>query len=184
MSNVPKVNPVDRFGVIPEDRPALGAVIARSMATWTFQMYPQLWNDPALNLIDGLTWKTVAFEPEPTAENLEEIPEGPGVYMWIVRGCVDFLAEHTYIFYAGKAESGLRARYRNYVTERKETDVDHDRELIVKMLNYFTDRLCFSFVEAPKDKCSQIESAIKDNITPPANTILKLKGRIYRNEDD
>ncbi len=108
------------------------------------------------------------------------IPEGPGVYFFTVEGRVDLFESHKFLFYAGKAASGLRSRYGDYLQEREGEEPEADRVKITKFLNYFQDRVYFHYSEFPQDQVGAVESAIKDNLTPPANTILKLKGRLYK----
>ena len=172
-------NPVEFFGAVPIDKPTSGIVLAEVLGRWEFQLYPQLWIDPQLNLLSGVTWTKVKFEHLNGAD-LEKIPTGPGVYFFTVEGRIELFESHKYLFYAGKAESGLRSRFGDYLHEREGEEPEQDRPKITRFLRYFGDRVYFHFAEFPKDQVAAIESAIKDNLTPPANTILKLKGRLYK----
>lgn len=172
-------NPVNRFGTVSELTPTNGHIMAKLLSEWTFEIYPQLWATPEIEDAKGHNWTSLKFDPKTLEDDIGTIPTGPGVYQFIVQGRQDVLDQHSYIFYIGKAAKGLRARYREYIEECKAASPKEDRENIVRMLNYFMGNLYFTYTEVEKDKCAPIESALKDNFTPPANKILKLKGRIY-----
>jgi hypothetical protein len=179
MSNMPEVNPVNLFGQVPSGNPTYGHILAEDLGLWSFRLYPQLWRDAQLDMVSGVEWSKVKFDNLITGE-LAKIPEGPGVYFFTVEGRVDLFDSHKFLFYAGKAASGLRSRFGDYLQEREGEEPEEDRTKITKFLNYFRDRVYFHYSEFPIDQVAKIESAIKDNLTPPANTILKLKGRLYR----
>jgi hypothetical protein len=176
---MPPTHPVNLFGTVPDNNPTYGIIIAEGLGKWEFQLYPQLWIDPQLDLVSNITWTKVKFE-RPSVADWQAIPIGPGVYFFTVEGRIDLLESHKYLFYVGKAESGLRRRFKNYLHEQEGEEPEEDRTKITKFLNYFRDRVFFHFAELPKDQVVAIESAIKDNLTPPANTVLKLKGRLYK----
>lgn len=176
---MPEINPVNLFGTVPATNPTYGQILAEDLAKWQFKLYPQLWHDPQLEMVKGVSWARIKFG-ERNETDLELIPEGPGVYFFTVEGRTDLFASHVFLFYAGKAASGLRSRYHDYLKEREGEEPEEDRTNITKFLNYFRNYTYFHFSEFPKDRVAMIESAIKDNLTPPANTILKLKGRLYK----
>lgn len=173
-------NPVNRFGAVSESTPTAGHIMASLLSEWTFKICPQLWRMPEIEEAKGRIWTSIKFDPQNLEHDIATIPTGPGVYQFIVRGRQDILDQHSYIFYIGKAAKGLRARYREYMEECKAASPEEDRETIVRMLNYFMGNLYFTYSEVEKDRCAPIESALKDNFTPPANKILKLKGRLYK----
>jgi hypothetical protein len=173
------IHPLDLFGTVPDDKPTYGHILAEDLGQWQFKLYPQLWIDSQLDAIAGVTWTKVKFE-NLSDRDLQRIPSGPGVYFFTVEGRIDLFECHKYLFYAGKAESGLRSRFGDYLQEREGEEPEQDRPKITKFLNYFRDRVYFHYAEFPKDRVVTIESAIKDNLTPPANTVLKLKGRLYK----
>jgi len=179
MPDLPEVNPVKLFGEVASEKPTYGHILAEDLGSWEFKLYPQLWKDPNLELLSGVTWNKVKFGnlPEP---DLAAIPAGPGVYFFTVEGRTELFASHSYLFYAGKAAKGLRSRYEDYLKEREGEEPEQDRTRITKFLNYFRGWLYFHFAEFPKESVAALESAIKDNLTPPGNTILKLKGRLYK----
>lgn len=176
---MPEINPVNLFGAVPADHPTYGHILAEDLGLWSFKLYPQLWMDPSLEVVRGVSWTKIKFEKLPQ-DLLNCIPAGSGVYFFTVEGRTDLFASHQYMFYAGKAASGLRSRFEDYLEEREGEEPVDDRNKITKFLNYFRDRVFFHYSEFPKDKVALVESAIKDNLTPPANTILKLKGRLYK----
>jgi hypothetical protein len=171
------LNPVDLFGAIPTSAPTYGVILADLLAKWEFQLYPQLWTDPQLEKAKGKIWKKTKFSDSITSIN--EVSVEAGVYFFSVEGRVDIFPFHAYVFYVGKAEKGLRARYKNYIKEELGEDPEEDRKHITRMLRYFNNWLYFNYLELPLSEVVSMESAIKDNLTPPANVILKLKGRIY-----
>jgi hypothetical protein len=176
---MPPTNPVNLFGTVPDDKPTYGHIWAEDLGLWQFKLYPQLWVDPQLDLVTGIVWTKVKFE-ELSDGDLLKIPVGPGVYFFTVEGRIDLFDSHKYLFYAGKAEAGLRSRFGDYLQEREGEEPEQDRTKITKFLNYFRDRVYFHFAEFPREQVAAVESAIKDNLTPPANTVLKLKGRLYK----
>jgi len=176
---MPTTNPVKLFGTVPVDNPTYGIILAEGLGKWEFQLYPQLWVDPQLDLVTGIAWKKVKFE-KLSDRDFQKIPVGPGVYFFTVEGRIDLFDSHKYLFYAGKAEAGLRSRFGDYLQEREGEEPEEDRPRITRFLNYFRGRVYFHFAEFPKEQVAAVESAIKDNLTPPANTVLKLKGRLYK----
>lgn len=172
-------HPVERFGAVNQTTPTTGHILSSLLSKWELQLFPSLWADSAVNLGAGLTWKTIKFCPKNVEKDIKTITTAPGIYQFIVKGRQDILDDHSYIFYIGKAEKGLRQRYREYVLESKGESPSEDREKITRMLIYFRDNLYFKYTEIDKKKCAELESALKDNFTSPANSILKLKGRLY-----
>jgi len=177
MPNLPTVNPVQLFGVIPEGHPTYGSVIAKQLGLWEFKLFPQLWKDTALETAKGLAWVKVRFGDDRAL--VDTVPVDPGVYYFTVEGRTDLFPCHAYIFYVGKAEKGLRSRYEDYIQEREGEEPDMDRENITRFLNYFRGWVHFNYLVMERNAVAAMESALKDNLTPPANTILKLKGRLY-----
>jgi hypothetical protein len=177
MRNMSSLNPVALFGTVPKSSPTYGVIIGSLLAKWEFQFYPQLWTDPQLEKAKGKIWKRTKFSDSLTSIN--EIPVEAGVYFFTVEGRIDILPFHAYVFYVGKAEKGLRSRYKNYIKEELGEHPEADREYVTRMLVYFKDWLYFNYLVLPPSEVVPMESALKDNLTPPANVILKLKGRIY-----
>jgi len=173
------MNPVNRFGSVPSANPTHGAVLATKLGAWTFSLFPQLWADEQLKLLENVKWAKIKFG-NLDKKALDQIPSGPGVYFFTVEGRIDLFQCHQYLFYAGKAERGLRSRFEDYLKERAGEEPETDRVKITEFLTYFFDRVYFNYSEFPKKEVAAIESAIKDNLTPPANTVLKLKGRLYK----
>lgn len=163
-----------KFGLVESVSPVHAEVIAEDLGKFEFKLYPQLWEDPSLACATGIDWQILDWNDGTPAK----LPTEPGVYVFIVRGREDIISYHSYLFYIGKAEGGLQSRLKSYLQEEKGEDVDKDRGKIVKLLNYFKSRVSVLYTECKKDEVPQLESALKDNFTPWANTILKLKGRL------
>ncbi|MBV6501086.1 MAG: hypothetical protein CJBNEKGG_03582 [Prosthecobacter sp.] len=172
-------NPVNLFGSVPEDKRTYGHILAEDLGTFSFKLYPQLWVDSQVETLRKIKWERVKFGSTSEGGDRDKIPSGPGVYIFVVEGRIDLFHHHSYLFYAGKAEKGLRSRYDDYLHEREGEEPEEDRPKITKFLNYFRSWVYFYFAEFSKGEVAAIESAIKDNFTPPANSILKLKGRLY-----
>ena len=171
---MPNVNPVSIFGQVPSSNPTYGHILAGKLGKWEFQLYPQLWYDSQLAVVNSISWTRVKFGHN----TLDQVPEGSGVYFFAVEGRVDLIDVHHYLFYAGKAETGLRSRYSDYLEEREGRCPEEDRNKVTEFLAYFQENVYFYFSELPREQTAAVESAIKDNLTPPANTILKIKGRL------
>lgn len=173
------MNPVDLFGKVDTASPTCGHILAEQLGRWEFRLYPQLWNDSELSHISGLLWTKIKFGATDQA-TLNSIPAGAGIYYFTVEGRRDLIDGHQYLFYAGKAESGLRSRYKDYIQERAGEDPEEDRNKVTLFLKYFQGFIFWHYHECAKASAAKLESALKDNFTPPVNTILKIKGRLYK----
>ncbi len=161
-----------RYGEAPIENPILADITAKREGLYEFKLYPQLWTCPELAAYyKGRNWEVAPFTDPPP-----NLPASSGIYMFVVAPYCGDLKDHSYIFYVGKA-TNIRERYSNYLDE-KAGKGSNPREQIVLFLNKFDGYLHFHYTLVPKEELSQAEDLLKDNLTPVANTQLKLKGRL------
>jgi hypothetical protein len=157
-----------KYGDAPMSNPVAASFIESKLFSWCFDINPRLWVKSEFRPhFRSKKWKKFQF----TQENLSMVPSGPGVYAFIVMGRKEALNDHTYIFYIGKAESGLQQRFSEYLDEKKGTK-NADRAKVWGMLNFYEKNLLFSCYEAKAEDIKHMESILKDRIRPPVNTIL------------
>ena len=96
--------------------------------------------------------------------------------MFVVAPHCAALADHSYIFYVGKA-SNLKTRYREYLLE-KACACENPRERVVRFLNHLEDHVFFHFTLVPQNELDRAESLLKDNLTPFGNTQVSIIGRL------
>jgi len=111
-----------------------------------------------------LDWIGVQFDHA----NANEVPNGRGVYAFIVEETGKGLPPHGYVMYVGKAGDGahsLRKRFRDYFQDIKRPK----RPSIYNMLNQWGDVLSFYFAEIhnPDVQLTDLETALNDALLPP-----------------
>jgi len=146
---------------------------AKLKGEYQFRLHPELWATPEINAYYlGRTWTSVRFvDPSP-----HDIPNESGIYMFVVAPHCAALADHSYIFYVGKA-SNLKTRYREYLLE-KACACENPRERVVRFLNHLEDHVFFHFTLVPQNELDRAESLLKDNLTPFGNTQVSIIGRL------
>lgn len=132
----------------------------------SFLLSPTQWRTYSMQ--QQLSWQFVKFEEA----NRVSVPDQRGVYAFVVRHDNGYFPPHGYIMYIGNTGAGeslntLRARYGDYIQERKR----NKRPAVHFMLNAYKDDLFFFFV--PFADCNidldKIEEALNDAIVPPVN---------------
>src|SRR5687767_841506 len=105
---------MSRYGEAMEGKALLAEFKAKKAGEYQFRLYPQLWKSAELkNYYSGRNWNIVKFvSPAP------QLPDSPGIYMFVVSPYCGGLKDHSYIFYVGKAKS-IRRRYGNYLEEKE-----------------------------------------------------------------
>lgn len=161
-----------RYGQAPIDNPVLANFKAKKEGIFQFKLYPRLWATKELaDYYRGRKWEIVEFtNPAP------DLPDAPGIYMFVAGPYCGGLADHSYIFYVGKATS-LKKRYPKYLTEKAGGGAN-PREHVVLFLNHFDGYLRFHYTLVPKEELTMAEALLKDNLTPYGNSQLELKGRL------
>jgi len=146
---------------------------AKLKGVYEFRLHPELWATPGINAYyPGRAWTSVRFiAPAPP-----EVPAVSGIYMFVVAPHCGTLADHSYIFYVGKA-TNLRTRYAEYLRE-KACNCESPRENVVRFLNHLEDYVFFHFTPVPQNELDHAESLLKDNLTPFANTQVNIIGRL------
>jgi hypothetical protein len=122
-------------------------------------VYPSRWTQ--FSQQHGLHWQAVPF----TTGGAVAVPEGAGLYCFIVGNSAGGLPQVLFPLYAGETEN-LRARYRQYLIERNS---DRGRKQVRKFLNVFWGEAEFCFAEhaADKQRLREIEKALNDSLLPP-----------------
>jgi hypothetical protein len=163
-----------RYGEAPVQNPVLADFLAKKEGIFPFKLYPKLWSTKELSsYYKGRKWAMVPFTDPPPA-----LPDESGIYMFVAGPYCGGLADHSYIFYVGKATS-LKKRYPKYLTE-KAGGGTNPREHVVLFLNHFDGYLQFHYTLVPKEELKMAEALLKDNLTPYGNTQLELKGRLAK----
>jgi len=111
-----------------------------------------------------LEWFVVRF----TSSNANSVPDGRGVYAFVVDQTDIGLPPHGYVMYIGKAGDGrntLRKRFKSYFQEKKRIKRPH----IHLMLNQWEQVLSFYYAEinAPGIRLTDVEVALNDALLPP-----------------
>lgn len=111
-----------------------------------------------------LEWKVVRFAPA----NANAVPNGRGIYAFVVEEPDKGLPPHGYIMYIGKAGDGqnsLRKRFRDYLQYQKRPK----RPRIYRLLNQWGNVLSFYFAEIDEAtvQLTEVEAALNDALLPP-----------------
>ncbi len=154
--------------------PALTAQwLAADTHQYVFKLHPELWSIPEVaDYYKGKAWTKIRFEEA----NANDIPDEPGVYMFVAEPRLAALDDHTYIFYVGKATS-LRGRFKTYFKEMR-CELEHNRKQVVKFLRHLNTYLYFHFTLIDVSDIEKAETLLKDNIDPPANIQTEIIGRL------
>ena len=166
---------MSRYGEATKGAALIAQFAAKSRGEYDFKLYPELWSSEDKKIRDfylNRKWLSVKFVDSPP----DTVPNDSGIYMFIVAPHCGGLADHSYIFYVGKA-ANLKARYKHYVKE-KAGDCDHPREKVTRFLNHLAAYTYFHFTLVPTDELDQAELLLKDNLTPYANTQINIIGRL------
>jgi excinuclease UvrABC nuclease subunit len=129
--------------------------------TQEFRLWPRQWNTIAD--LSHFAWTSVTFN----AANATSIPTGKGIYSFLINP-THGMNPHRFLGYVGKAEKGLRARYREYLTEAEKFT---GRPKVVRMLNVWRGYLDFSYIELDDSTdFAALESRFNDAFLPPFNS--------------
>jgi hypothetical protein len=163
-----------RYGEAKVENRILADFLAKKEGIFDFKLYPKLWSTKELSsYYKGRKWEVVPFTDPPPS-----LPDESGIYMFVAGPYCGGLADHSYIFYVGKATS-LKKRYPKYLTEKAGGGAN-PRERVVIFLNHFHGYLQFHYTLVPKEELTKAEALLKDNLTPYGNTQLELKGRLAK----
>lgn len=161
------------YGEVEKGEPLIAQFMARKLGKYTFELYPDLWATPGIaEYYSGRNWTITRFTDAPEIE----IPSQSGIYMFVVAPRCGNLDDHSYIFYVGKTDN-LRRRYREYFEERAGRG-PNPREEVVVFLNHLRDHVFFHFTLVSEDELTRAECLLKDNLTPPANKMKEIIGRL------
>lgn len=136
-------------------------------------LWPKLWLrwKPAVQL----RWKGKPF----ASGSRNSIPNGPGVYAFVIQPGVPTGIPHAIIMYVGKSDRPLRERFGEYLREKTHPT---GRPAISTMLQMYEGYLHFfcATVKAPA-KPSDVEDHLLEILAPPMNkqypaTIRRIVG--------
>lgn len=127
----------------------------------TFNLVLSAWRAYADPPSGKIQWHVHPFDEQ----SATGVPTGPGVYAFVIHS---FVAPElaNYPIYIGKAEDGLRSRYREYLSERQSSK---GRPRIVYYLNKWDGFVQFWYAELPPSEIVAAESALFDSLRPPVN---------------
>lgn len=126
-----------------------------------FRLWPRQWNTIAD--LNSLSWTSIPF----TASNSGVVPTGPGIYSFLINPTHGQNPQR-FLGYVGKAEKGLRTRFKEYLTEAEKFA---GRPKIVRMLNVWEGYLDFSYIEVPDPSViDSLETRLYDAFLPPFNS--------------
>jgi hypothetical protein len=108
-----------------------------------------------------INWTIVAFE----ASSAKEVPTAKGIYGFVVHSSVAPEIAN-FLMYVGKAEKGLRKRFREYL---KEAESPTGRPAVVYLLKKWKDHVRFWHAVLPPNEIIATEKALIDALAPPAN---------------
>ncbi len=162
------------YGTVPKGPDLKAQFQRKKLGTFEFLLYPELWSElDCRAYYCGKQWAEVHFSPR----SRELVPAESGIYMFVSRsGYSEFISDHSYVLYVGKATS-LNSRYYSYIREQRYL-LDHTRERVAELLDHFEGWLYFRYILVPASELDQAENLLKDNLTPPGNTQLKIIGRL------
>jgi hypothetical protein len=116
-----------------------------------------------------IQWRTVPFR----AASVGRIPTAKGIYGFVVcSGVAPSIAN--YLMYIGKAEKGLRARFREYLAE---VENPTGRPSVIYHLGKYMDFVRFWYSELPDDEIVAAEDDLIHALTPPVNKTLRAELR-------
>lgn len=162
------------YGEVPKGEKVMAEINAKTLAKFSFEFHPKLWAECSgviLKYYGSKKWSTLQFCSGATLP-----PENSGIYMFVVAPRCGDIYDHSYIFYIGKTKD-LRRRYNDYLNEQA-GKCENPREKVVRFLNYFKGYLFFHYTLVPEHELEMAENLLKDNMTPPANDHLNIRGRI------
>jgi hypothetical protein len=116
-----------------------------------------------------IQWRTVPFR----AASAGRIPTAKGIYGFVVcSGVAPSIAN--YLMYIGKAEKGLRARFREYLAE---VENPTGRPSVIYHLGKYMDFVRFWYSELPDGEIVAAEDDLIHALTPPVNKTLRAELR-------
>jgi len=125
---------------------------------------PQQW--AAYNLSDSLNWEIYPFQQD----QIENIPNQPGVYSFVIQPGIASHSACSYLMYIGQTKRTLQDRFEDYFDERKNPA---GRPKLLDLLNFYEDYLhfCCSTIEE-KERIGEIEDELIKAFLPPCNDQL------------
>lgn len=127
--------------------------------------------------MEPLSWNTVPFRDE----SRNEIPESPGIYLFMIHpdnGSNLFICYPMYVGETkdGSSNRGLRVRYKEYLRYAK---IHNSRPQIFELLNTYRGHIKFTYSELSdktNEEIKEAEQKLMGAFKPPYN--LKLEGEV------
>ncbi|NCC60103.1 MAG: hypothetical protein EOM12_04015 [Verrucomicrobiae bacterium] len=144
-------------------------------------MWPKQWK--SFGCVINNPWQSVKYE----RRNLEQLPEIPGVYVFVAKPGIANLSDCNYLLYIGKAEDQtLKKRCKQYLNEKRKKK---PRVHILDMLENWSDHLFLYYITVdPVSNAStpsEVEAGLLAAFMPPMNRQLpgklnRIRESIYR----
>ena len=134
-----------------------------------FILWPKYWKRYPAKA--NLSWQFIRY----TRAEINNLPEKPGVYAFVVKPGIAGLTECNYLLYVGKAkEQSLKVRCKQYLDELNKKK---PRIFIAQMFNLWKDHLFlyYSELDSSKVNISDIENNLLLSFLPPLNQIFPGK---------
>ena len=131
---------------------------------YSFCLWPRLWQQYAENSGYIFNWEERKF----LASEANNVPEGPGLYTFVIQPSIANHPANSYLMYVGKTKRTLRQRFKEYLREMQR---ESGRPKIVRLLNKYADNtvFCYSSVQESAATLSQMEKALMGALIPPCN---------------
>ena len=134
-----------------------------------FVLMPRMWKAYVNPRSGSIKWSTVPFSAGAAAR----IPTAKGIYGFVIHsGVAPGIAN--YLIYIGKAEKGLRKRFREYLSEVASPT---GRPSIIYHLTKWSDHIRFWYSVLPPAEIADAEEELIKALTPPVNKSLPAEIR-------
>jgi len=112
-----------------------------------------------------LNWQTFHL----SLDEVDEIPNEPGVYAFLVIPSVEASMGAAYLIYIGETSRTLRSRYREYL---KEVDAPFGRAKVLNFLQRYNEHVHFScsVIDIALVEPEAVENELLKALMPPANS--------------
>lgn len=130
--------------------------------TWPLTMWPRRWR--SYNLPDKFNWEIHPFQ----TDQVNNIPNQPGIYSFVIQPSVASHSDCSYLMYIGKTvNQTLQARFEDYLREQYNPA---GRPLILDLLHNYQGyvHFCCSVI-GRKERIGDIENALIKALIPPCN---------------
>lgn len=125
-------------------------------------LWPQRWK--LYSPFVSLSWEVFPFDEG----TLDQIPDGPGVYAFLIQPRIASNLSASYPMYVGQTERSLQKRFREYLREAEDPT---GRPKINMLLQLYKDFIYFSCAVLPSSaSLDDVEEELLKALVPPANS--------------